>query len=71
MKPEKANIYGKRLKEKRLASGKTQAEVAKELEVAESHYQRYEYGMMPSAALACKIAKSIKATVEEIWGVQG
>lgn len=69
MTKSKNEVYGKRLKEKRLASGKTQAEVAKELEVAESHYQRYEYGMMPNASLACKIAKSIKATVEEIWGV--
>ena len=69
MTKSKNKVYGNRLKEKRLASGKTQAEVAKELEVAESHYQRYENGMMPSAALACKIAKAIKATVEEIWGV--
>lgn len=69
MTKSKNEVYGKRLKEKRLASGKTQAEVAKELEVAESHYQRYEYGMMPSAAVACKIAKSVGSTVEEIWGV--
>ena len=68
MKPEKANIYGKRLKEKRLASGKTQAEVAKAVGVSANYYQRYEYGILPLANMACKIAKALGSCVEEIWG---
>ena len=56
------------LKEKRLACGLTQAEVAKIVGIAESAYQRYEYGTIPLANLAVKIAKAVKSTVEEIWG---
>ena len=69
MTKSKNEVYGKLLKEKRLASGKTQAEVAKEIGVLESAYQRYEHGRIPTVITACKIAKAIKATVEEIWGV--
>ena len=53
----------------RKKSGKTQAQVAKEIGFAEVAYQRYEYGMRePKATTAIRIAKSLDTTVEKLWG---
>lgn len=58
-----------KLKEKRLACGLTQAEVAKEVGIQESSYQRYEYeSVLPTVIVAIRIAKALNTTVEEIWG---
>lgn len=54
-------------------SGKTQAQVAKEIGFAEVAYQRYEYGMRePKVTTAIKVANAlgIKGFNEfrELWG---
>lgn len=56
-----------KLKNLRKAKGLTQKEVADKLGIAEQHYQRYEYGMLPNVVLAIKIAEILNTTVEEIW----
>ena len=61
-----------KLKEKRLACGLTQAEVAKEVGIQESAYQRYEYETrLPSVIVAIRIAKALNTTVEEVWSQDG
>ena len=56
----------------RKQSGKTQAQVAKEIEIAKTAYQRYERGkVIPNVIMAMKIAKSLNTSVEKIWGYQG
>ena len=56
----------------RKQSGKTQAQVAKEIEIAKTAYQRYERGkVVPNVIMAMKIAKSLNTSVEKIWGYQG
>ncbi len=56
------------LREAREASGKTQAEVARETGVAEVMYQRYEYGLaIPRADRALRIAKALGTTVERLF----
>lgn len=58
-----------RLKEMREKLNLTQKEVADAVGIAESAYQRYEYGKAtPNAILACKIARRLKTTVEELYG---
>lgn len=58
-----------RLKEKRLALNKTQAEVAIAAGVMETSYQRYEYGtVLPNVVVAIRIAKVLNTTVEELFG---
>lgn len=57
-----------RLKELRLQKGLTQKQVAEAVGIAESAYQRYEHDTMPLAPMACKIAKALGATVEDIYG---
>ncbi len=57
-----------KLKEKRLALGLTQAEVAEAIGIAESAYQRYEYGRLPNAKTAVKIARTLNTTVENLYG---
>lgn len=57
-----------KLKEIRLAREMTQAEVAEAVGIAESAYQRYEYGRLPTVITAIKIARALKSTVEELWG---
>lgn len=50
-------------------SGKTQAQVAKEVGITEQAYQRYEYGKIePRARTAIRIARAVESTVEEIFG---
>ena len=56
------------LREAREASGKTQAEVARETGVAEVMYQRYEYGWaLPRADKAIRIANALGTTVERLF----
>lgn len=57
-----------RLKELRLQKGLTQKQVAEAVGIAESAYQRYEHDTMPLAPMACKIAKALGETVEDIYG---
>lgn len=57
------------LKAAREVSGKTQAQVAKESQIAESAYQRYEYDRCePSVRTAIRIARALNSTVEELFG---
>ena len=57
-----------KLKEAREKSGLTQKQVAQAVGIAESAYQRYEYGRIPSAVTAVRIAKAIGTSVENIYG---
>lgn len=58
-----------KLKERREQLKLTQREVANEIGIAESAYQRYErMERQPIAKTACKIAKALKTTVEELYG---
>lgn len=57
------------LKTLRIQSGKTQKQVADEVGIKDSAYQRYERGAVtPNAKLACKIARALGTTVEAIYG---
>ena len=50
-------------------SGKTQLQVAQEINIAKAAYQRYECGkVIPNAKLANRIAKALKTTSEKLWG---
>ena len=50
-------------------SGKTQAQVAKEIGMIKTAYQRYEQGkVLPNVVTAIKIAKALNTTVEDLWG---
>ncbi len=52
----------------RKQSGKTQAQVAKEIGIAKAAYQRYEQGkVIPNVVTAIKIAKSLNTNVENLW----
>ena len=52
----------------RKKSGKTQAQVAIEIGIAETAYQRYEQGkVIPNVLMAIKIAKSLNTSVENLW----
>lgn len=56
------------LKERRKALGLTQLQVAQMVGLAESAYQRYEYGKNePSVGLAIRIAHALDSTVEELF----
>lgn len=58
-----------KLRVAREASGKTQAQVAKEVGITERGYQNYEYGdRVPNACIASTIATILGSTVEAIWG---
>ena len=58
-----------KLKQARIASGKTQAEVAKAVGINEQVYQRYEYGTStPNVRTAILIARVLDSTVEDIFG---
>ena len=57
-----------KLREVREKSGLTQRQVAQAVGIAESAYQRYEYGRIPSAVTAVKIAKALNVTVEYLYG---
>ena len=57
-----------RLRAAREASGKTQAQVAKEAGIAEMSYQRYEYDTrVPDVRTAIRIAKAVESSVEELF----
>ena len=57
------------LRAAREASGKTQAQVAKEAQVAERLYQDYEYDKRePGARTAIRIARALNSTVEALFG---
>ena len=58
-----------KLKEKREAMSLTQKQVAEQIGIAVSAYQRYERGAaIPNAKMAVRIAKALKTTVEDIYG---
>lgn len=57
-----------KLKAAREASGKTQAQVAKESGIAEQMYQRYEYGKSePKVRTAIRIAEVLGQEVENLF----
>lgn len=57
-----------KLKAAREASGKTQAQVAKEAGIAESVYQRYEYGKVePKVRTAIRIARAVGSDPGELF----
>lgn len=50
-------------------SGKTQAQVAADLDMSVRSYQCYEYGMgAQTIQRAIRIAKNFHTTVERLWG---
>ena len=56
------------LKAAREASGKTQAQVARETGISEQAYQRYEYDKNePGVRTAIRIAKAVGSTVENLF----
>lgn len=57
------------LRAAREQSGKTQAQVAKEAEISEVAYQRYEYDKVePGVRTANRIARAVNSTSEKLWG---
>ena len=49
-------------------SGKTQLQVAQELKITKSAYQRYECGkVIPNVIMGVKIAKALETTSEKLW----
>jgi putative transcriptional regulator len=57
------------LRAAREASGKTQAQVAKEAKVSERVYQDYEYDKCePGVRTANRIARAVNSTTEKLWG---
>lgn len=55
----------------RKQSGKTQAQVAKEVEIATIAYQSYERGTRtPNVVTANKIARTLGTTTEKLWGYE-
>ncbi len=58
-----------KLKECREKLSLTQKQVAELVGIPEQVYQRYEYGKrIPTAIVACRIAKVLTTTVEELYG---
>lgn len=61
-----------RLKKRREVLGMTQRQVADAVGIAESAYQRYEYGAQdPSVYMAIKIAKVLASDVEDLFVLNG
>ena len=61
-------ILGKELKEARLKTGLTQAEVAKKVKISTMSYQRYEYGeRVPDAYMVQRLAKVLNTTVPKLF----
>lgn len=57
-----------KLRSAREKSGKTQAQVAKEVGILEAQYQRYEYDKNePKVRTAIRIAKAVDSSVEELF----
>lgn len=49
--------------------GKTQPQIAKELQIDLRLYQRYEYEeVVPNAKLGNRIAQALGTTSEKLWG---
>ena len=69
-KPEREERVNAKLKAAREASGKTQAQVAKEIGVSEPMYQRYEYGQNePGVKTAIRIADALGVeNLRELFG---
>lgn len=60
------------LKAAREQSGKTQAQVAADLDMSVRSYQSYEYGMgAQTIQNAIRIAKNFHTTVERLWSDSG
>lgn len=56
------------IKAAREKSGKTQLQVANELGIAKTAYQRYECGkVIPNVIMGVKIAKALGTTSEKLW----
>ena len=57
------------IKTAREQSGKTQAQVAKEVGISEVGYQKYEYAKRtPTAPIGNSIAKALGTTSEKLFG---
>lgn len=57
-----------RLKAAREQSGKTQAQVAKEVGIKEQSYQKYEYDKStPNVRTAIRIARAVGCAVEDVF----
>jgi len=58
-----------RLKEQRIAKGKTQVNMAKLLGCTEQHYQRFEYGKVtPNIVLLIQLADYFDVTADYLLG---
>lgn len=58
-----------RMRAARLKSGKTQEQVAKEVNISDRAYQNYEYDMRePGVRTAIRIAKALRVPVEYLFG---
>ena len=56
------------IKAARIQSGKTQQQVADEIGIAKTAYQRYECGrVIPNAIMGVKIAKTLGTISEKLW----
>lgn len=56
------------IKTAREQSSKTQAQIAQEIGIAKTAYQRYECGkIIPNAIMGFKIAKALRTTSEKLW----
>ena len=59
-----------KLRSAREASGKTQAQIAKEVEISDTQYQNIEYNNNePRVSTAIKIARAVNSTVEELFDI--
>ena len=57
------------LKTAREKSGKSQPQIAKELQIDTRSYQRYEYGeVIPNVKVGNRIARALGTTSEKLWG---
>ena len=66
---EREELVNVDLKAAREKSGKTQAQVANEVGVAERVYQGYEYDKnSPNVRTAIRIARALGTTVEALFG---
>lgn len=66
---EREDDVNMKLRAAREVSGKTQAQVAKEIKIAERAYQNYEYGVRePGVYTAIRIAQVLNSTVEQLFG---
>ena len=61
-----------KLKAARIASGKTQAQVAKEVGISERGYQKIEAkNEYEAIQRAIRIAQVLESTVEDLFGAEG